>query len=336
MGFSTLFEEWQTTLEARAVRKGFYESIILPFPLKKMLLELSWRKKGKEFEPKLTMMIDPADYFIQPSPGRKYEVKQLIAGGKPENSVDLVFVPEGYTAGQMDKFLADVNKLCDYLFNTAPYNRYPEKFNIFAVLAPSEDEGCDIPGAGIWKNTQMNSSFYTFNSERYLTTLDYWKVRDLSALAPCDHVVILVNSEKYGGGGVYNHYTLTSTDNKYSSFVFVHELGHGFGGLGDEYYTSDVAYNDFYSPAVEPWEPNLTTLVDFKAKWQDLLRPGTPVPTPALPEYLNSTGVFEGGGYVEKGVYRPAYNCIMKSSDAPGYCKVCEVSIEKMILFYSE
>jgi hypothetical protein len=200
-------------------------------------------------------------------------------------------------------------------------------------MDPSEDAGADIPGAGIWKNTLVNSSFYTFDSERYLTTLDFWKVKDIAALAPYDQIYILVNTEKYGGGGIYNHYNLTSTGNQHSSTVFIHEFGHGFAGLGDEYYTSDVSYTDFYSPEIEPWEPNLTTLVNFSEKWENLLIPGTPVPTPESPEYINTTGVFEGGGYVAKGVYRPAVNCRMKSNNSEHFCQVCEKTIEQMILF---
>jgi len=281
-------------------------------------------------------MIDPQNYFIQPSPGLKYSVDNIRLSGDPEHSVDIVFVPEGYTQSQMGEFKADVLRLTDSLFAVKPFSTYAKSFNLYAIMAPSEEEGTDIPGADIWKNTLVNSSFYTFDSERYLTTLDFWKVRDVAALAPYDQIFILVNTSKYGGGGIFNHYSLTSSDNELSAKVFIHEFGHGFAGLGDEYYTSDVSYSDFYSTETEPWEPNLTTLVDFTVKWEKMLKSGTPVPTPATSEYINITGVFEGGGYAAKGIYRPAYDCRMKSNKPDKFCEVCENSVEKMILFLTE
>jgi hypothetical protein len=145
-----------------------------------------------------------------------------------------------------------------------------------------------------------------------------------------------VNTNKYGGGGIFNHYNLTSASNDLSPQVFIHEFGHGFAGLGDEYYTSDVSYSDFYSRDIEPWEPNLTTLVNFSSKWLKLIKPGTPVPTPVTLESKKSTGVFEGGGYVATGVFRPAFDCRMKSNDSKDYCQVCQLSIEKMILFLTQ
>jgi hypothetical protein len=236
----------------------------------------------------------------------------------------------------MGKFKKDILRLTDSLFTNSPFSEYKNKFNFYAVLAPSVDSGSDIPGNGTWKNTIVNSSFYTFDSERYLTTLDFWKVKDIAALAPYDQIYILVNTDKYGGGGVYNHFNLTSVDNRLSSFVFIHEFGHGFGGLGDEYYTSDVSYSDFYSTKTEPWEPNLTTLVNFSSKWENMLKPGTPVPTPPLPVYINSTGVFEGGGYAAKGIFRPSYDCHMKSGNYGKFCEVCEHSLKTMLMFVTQ
>jgi hypothetical protein len=335
-GFSTLFQEWQTTAEASVIKKGFYESTVIPFPKSPIRFEIYEREGGSAYVLKLSVKIDPANYFIEPSPGLNYDVEKIRISGEPDKCVDIVFIPEGYTRNQMGKFKSDINRLADSLFSVKPFSDYKNKFNIYAVLAPSIDEGADIPGAHIWKNTLVNSGFYTFDSERYLTTLDFWRVRDIAALAPNDQIYVLVNTTKYGGGGVYNHYSLTSASNELSSQVFIHEFGHGFAGLGDEYYTSDVSYSDFYSPKIEPWEPNLTTLVNFSSKWKNLLGTTTPIPTPVTPESIKNTGVFEGGGYVAKGVYRPAYDCRMKSNTPDGFCKVCELSIEKMILFLTQ
>ncbi len=335
-GFASLFQEWQTTKEAEIIKKGFFQTAIIPYPKVPVRFEIYERNEKSDFVLKLSVNIDPSDYFIEPVAESKYKVENIRVKGDPSHSVDLVFIPEGYTKDQMGKFKEDILRLTDTLFQSAPFSKYIEKFNLYAVIAPSEEEGADIPGAGIWKNTVVSSSFYTFDSERYLTTLDYWKVKDLSGLAPCDQVYILVNTKKYGGGAVYNYYNLTAAGTELSPVVFVHEFGHGFAGLGDEYYTSDVSYSDFYSPKVEPWEPNLTTLINFQDKWKDMLSPGTPVPTPPTANYINSPGVFEGGGYVATGVYRPAFDCRMKSNTAEGFCKVCQLSIEKMILFLTE
>ncbi len=335
-GFSTLFQEWQTTDEATLLNKGFYQSTNIPFPKQAVVFEIYERDQNAEFQLKLSVKIDPSDYFIEPTPGSDYPVNKIRVSGDPAHCVDIVFIPEGYTSEQMGKFESDVVRLTDSLFSIKPFSTYSDKFNLYAVLAPSAEEGADIPGKNIWKNTLVNSTFYTFDSERYLTTLDFWSVKDVAALAPYDQIYILVNTEKYGGGGVYNHYNLTSVDNILSAKVFVHEFGHGFAGLGDEYYTSDVSYNEFYSPDIEPWEPNLTTLVDFSSKWEKMIEQGTPVPTPSTQDYKSITGVFEGGGYVAKGVYRPALDCYMKSNTPDCFCKVCEHSIEKMIRFLTE
>jgi hypothetical protein len=332
-GFSTLFQEWQTTAEAQKTDRGFYQSTVIPFPKDAVRFEIYERDNFSSFTLKFSMKIDPSDYFIQPSPGVEFIVDKIRISGEPAHCVDIVFIPEGYTENQMGKFEADILRLTDSLFKIKPFSDYRNKFNLYAVLSPSKEQGTDIPGKNIWKNTLVNSSFYTFGSERYLTTLDFWKVRDIAALTPCDQICILVNTKKYGGGGVYNYYTLTSASNELSPQVFIHEFGHGFAGLGDEYYTSDVSYIDFYSTKMEPWEPNLTTLVNFSAKWKNQLNPETPVPTPVTPEYINSTGVFEGGGYNAKGVYRPAFDCRMKTNSRDSFCEVCQLSIEKMILF---
>lgn len=332
-GFSTLFQEWQTTDEAKKINKSFFQTTIIPFPKEKIRFEIYKRDKFSAWELKFSVVINPADYFIQPSPQDFYKVDSVLISGEPAHTIDIVFIPEGYTKDQLGKFKKDIARLTDSLFAVEPFKTHHNKFNLYAVMAPSEEEGADIPGINLWKKTVVNSTFYTFDSERYLTTLDFWKVRDLAALAPCDQVYILVNTEKYGGGGVYNHYNLTSASNALSPQVFIHEFGHGFAGLGDEYYESDVSYTDFYSPQIEPWEPNLTTLKNFPVKWKNMLAPGTPIPTPPTEKYINETGVFEGGGYVSKGVYRPAYDCRMKSNRPEEFCKVCQKSIEKMILF---
>jgi hypothetical protein len=180
----------------------------------------------------------------------------------------------------------------------------------------------------------VNSSFYTFDIDRYLTTQDIKAVNDYAATVPHDYIIILINSTKYGGGGVYNYYVGTTTGHKLSPKVFIHEFGHGFAGLADEYYSSSVAYNEFYPLNVEPWEPNLTTMVNFESKWKKMIGKDTPQPTPAEEKYENVTGLFEGGGYAAKGIFRPEMDCRMKSNGSKGYCSVCRAAIKETIEFY--
>jgi len=171
----------------------------------------------------------------------------------------------------MEKFRADVKKMVDYLFAEVPFSEYKDRFNIWAVEAISQDSGTDVPGENIYVNTALNSSFYTFDIDRYLTTQDIKAVNDYAATVPHDYIIVLINSSRYGGGGVYNYYTGTTTGNQLSPKVFIHEFGHGFAGLADEYYTSTVAYDEFYPLNVEPWEPNITTMVNFGSKWKEMI-----------------------------------------------------------------
>jgi len=182
----------------------------------------------------------------------------------------------------------------------------------------------------------VNTTFYTFDLDRYLMTADNKVLRDVASYAPYDQIYILVNTIKYGGGSIYNHYSVCAIDCRFVEYIIVHEFGHGFGSLADEYYTSDVAYQDFYPTDIEPLDPNITTLVDFDSKWKDLVENDTPIPTPDTPEYKDKVGVFEGGGYVAKGVFRPYEECTMKSISYNNFCPVCKRALQRMIDFYTE
>ncbi|RPI44315.1 MAG: peptidase M64, partial [Bacteroidetes bacterium] len=221
-----------------------------------------------------------------------------------------------------------------YIFSEEPFKSNRRAFNIRAVKSFSVDSGTDIPGEGTWKNTVLNSSFYTFGIERYMTTLDYRSVCDVASNAHYDQVYILVNTPKYGGGGIYNFYSISASDNNESRAVVIHEFGHAFAGLADEYFNSEVAYNVYFNLEAEPWNPNLTTLVAFGSKWRDQVGTGTPVPTPADEQYAGAVGVFEGGGYVSRGVFRPMIDCRMHTNDAE-FCPVCRKAILKMIGRYT-
>jgi len=335
-GYSSLFYEYRSTEEARTQCGNYPESVVMPFPKKPVRLEFHSRQKDLSWLKMHEVIFDPATTDVNTPSNTFYPYLPLHKSGNPKKKLDLVFLPEGYAQDEKEKFRVDCAKFRDWLFATDPYGEYQKKINIWMVLAASEESGTDIPGDSIYRNTIMNSNFYTFGSERYLTTGDYKAVRNLAANAPCDQVVILVNSEKYGGGGIYNFYAISTTGHPNSDLVFTHEFGHSFAGLGDEYYNSEVAVEDFYPLDVEPWEPNITTLVDFGSKWQDMLAPGTPVPTPADISWQDRIGVFEGGGYMAKGVYRPFMDCSMNVIKFNNFCPVCQRSIRRMIEYYSK
>ncbi|WP_289054467.1 M64 family metallopeptidase [Carboxylicivirga marina] len=335
-GFCTLFEEWRTTEESKSVNKAFFQTVTFPYPKQEVIFTLNERQKDGAYNPLLTTIINPDDTNIRKEKVPEYEVLQVINNGEAVNKVDFTFIAEGYTVNEMDKFKADVKKMADYILSMEPYNSNVDKFNFWAVCSPSADSGTDNPREEKWVSTAVNSSFNTFYIERYLETYDVRAIRDIAACAPYDHICVLVNSDKYGGGGIYNHFSIGTADHPFAKEVMLHEIGHGFAGLADEYYTSDVAYQNFFDLNVEPWQPNVTTLVNFDSKWKHLVDDSTPIPTPADKEYADVTGVFEGGGYVEKGVYRPAVNCRMKTNQAEGFCQACQAAIVKMIDFVTD
>lgn len=335
-GFSTLFQEWQTTPEAKTMNRTFYQAAIFPYPKNNIRLEIDARQWNGNFQTIYSTEILPDNYFVLKELPLTFDTTQIVQNGNPHNMVDVVILAEGYTANEMDKFVADAHRISRYLFNEEPFKTEQSHFNVTAIHTPSIESGTDIPGEGTYKNTLFNSSFYTFDVSRYLTTSDMKTIYDAAAAVPYDHIYILVNSERYGGGGFYNFLSVCTADNALTKEVFVHEFGHGFAGLGDEYYTSDVAYEDFYNLKVEPWEPNITTLVNFESKWKAMVADTVPVPTPRKSAYNKTVGVYEGGGYTSKGIYSPHMDCRMKSNEAGEFCPVCREAIKQTIQSFVE
>jgi hypothetical protein len=335
-GYSTLFDEWQTTPEAQTTSCCYPESVVMPFPRQKVVLSIFSRNKAGEWLKTFEHPVDPQSYLIK-SENKNLPVFDVVKSGNPEKMVDLVLLAEGYTADQEELFRADCRKFADELFSYAPYSQNKNKFNIRGVWAPSNEAGPDIPGDHSWNNTRLNSSFYTFDSERYLMVNDFQEIRDVAGNAPYDYIYILANTDKYGGGAIYNFYGISAAHHAdETGKIYIHEFGHLFAGLGDEY-VGGVEYSEFYPLNVEPWEPNLTTLVQFDKKWKDLLPEGTAVPTPVKPENKQKLGVYEGGGYVIKGVYRPWINCLMNNLHSIDvFCPVCSKSIQETIDFNCE
>ncbi|MFN8255303.1 MAG: M64 family metallopeptidase [Bacteroidales bacterium] len=331
--FCTLFREWLDTPEAKEISRTYYGSVVMPFPKNKIIVKLQNRDLKQVFHTVYELKVDPKDYNIVKDQANQYKTEKIMNSGDPAVKLDIVVIPEGYTAEEMDKFRNDAKRFMGYFFKVSPYKENMQSFNFWAVIAPSAESGTDVPGENIWKNTILNSHFYTFGWDRYLTSRDVRQIRDLAGLVPYDQIFILVNTKRYGGGGFYNYYNLCASDNKYSEEVFTHEFGHAFAALGDEY--DGNAYRD-YDMTAELWEPNLTNLVNFESKWKSMLDEKTPVPTPLSPQYIGKLGVFEGGGYREKGIYRPVFDCKMRSNSTKEYCPVCRDAVLKMLKFYCE
>ncbi len=280
-GFSSIYGEWESTDEAKSVRRSFHESVRFPFPLRPVQVTLLKRSPDNAFREAASFLVDPGAQEIRREPLRGVgKVWTLFENGSPETKVDLLILGDGYTAAEMQTFHDDARRLVEVLFSTPPFRERRRDFNVRAIDTPSEDSGVDRPSDSVHRRTALGVTYDIFGSERYVLTFDNKALRETAARAPYEFIEILVNGEKYGGGGIYNLFATCSTRSGSSPYVFVHEFGHHFAALADEYYTSEVAY-DTTTPVVEPWEPNITALLDPAAlKWKDLASPGIPLPTP--------------------------------------------------------
>lgn len=331
--FSTLMQEWITTDEAKHKRKAFENPVLVPFPKADAVFELTFRDRKGNYNLMSSLDFDPTDMLVRNIDGReKVASEYILKNGSYEDCIDLIILPEGYSKEEKELFHEDAAKAVEILFSHNPFDKCKDRFNVLRVDTFSNESGVSIPRKGEWKNSVFKSHFDTFYSDRYLTTSRMKNLHEIIGGLHYEHIIVLVNTPVYGGGGIYNYYTLTSSRVKYFPPVLVHEFGHSFAGLGDEYYyeKSDDMEVDMYDTTVEPWEPNITTLVDFGSKWKDMV--GKDVPVPTKVDDNAGVGAYEGGGYMNKGVYRPVYNeCRMKNNVAKSFCPVCERAILKMI-----
>ncbi|MDZ7288496.1 MAG: IgA Peptidase M64 [candidate division KSB1 bacterium] len=283
-GYATLFNEWQTTEEAkRGVFKTMHETVCMPLPKKPVIVEILRRDRQNYFSQQLfTTVIDPGSRFVSHEKrATPAEVFPLIKNGEPANKVDLALLAEGYTANQRQKFISDAQRMTDIFFEHTPFKENKPKFNVSAVFVASTEAGPDNPRGGEWRNTALGMSFNTFDTDRYMMSFENRAIQDAAANVPFDYIIILVNSTKYGGGGIFRFYACTTVDNERSEYVLVHEFGHAFTQLADEYFSSEVAYLDAYPSGVEPWEPNITRLLNPpEVKWRQFVEKDTPIPTP--------------------------------------------------------
>lgn len=335
--FSSLFQEWLETDEAKEVTRGFENTFLLPYPLRPVEIEITLFDPHRNVRATMKHTLRPDDVLIAQK-GRSHITphKYLLQNGSPEECIDVAILAEGYTPREIQTFYADADVACESIFAHEPFKSMKGRFNVVAVASPSTDSGVSVPRLNEWKHTAFGSHFSTFYSDRYLTTSRVKKIHDALAGIPYEHIILLANTAEYGGGGIYNAYTLTTAHHPMFRPVVVHEFGHSFGGLADEYFYDNDVMTDTYPLDVEPWEQNISTRVDFASKWQDMLAPGTPVPTPTDAAAKYPTGVYEGGGYSAKGIFRPADNCRMRTNNYPAFCPVCQRALRRIIKFYTE
>ena len=342
--FSTLFQEWQTTEEATHVRKAFENVFLLPMPSAEAVVEVELYDFRGGVSASLSHNVLPSDILIRRMDPVIPPHRYLHQGGDVKDCIDVAIVAEGYTADEADKFYADAKVAMEAILAHEPFGQYQDRFNFVAVALSSAESGVSVPGKGEWKKTALSSHFNTFYMDRYLTTLRLRQMHDRLCGIPYEHIVILANTDTYGGGGIYNSYTLTTAGHVSFIPVVVHEFGHSFAGLADEYYYDDQ-FVEYYYPDCEPWEQNITTLFDFTSKWDDMLPKVIGIPTAPVQGNIwesfhegvgmdSMIGVYEGAGYQSKGVYRPFPDCRMKTNAAESFCPVCQRAIARMIEYH--
>ena len=352
-GFNTLFNEWQCTPEAKTTQRAMPEGITFPYPKADVVVEFYTRENATgTMHKRWSYEVDVDSYFIRQA-RPTLTATDIHYTGNPAQRVDVVIIPEGYTEAEKALFMEAARQFAEDILSYAPYTEYRERFNFRAVWAPSDESGVTIPGERIWRNTVLDAHYYTFDSERYQMFEDYQRVLDIAAHVPYEIIYVLTNSQKYGGGGIYNFYGMSAANIPGASTrkTYSHEFGHLFVGLADEY-VGGTEMSDLYFPDVEPWEGNITTLTDLDAKaWGRLLpadqrdkvtdhtgwglnpqNPESPAYNPKRPWAL---GIYEGGGYLQRGVYRPWPNCMMNwFHTIDEYCPVCVEEIRMMIERY--
>jgi hypothetical protein len=319
--FSTLFQEWLATAEAKKTRKSFENVFLMPYPKHPVSITIELKDYHAQVMTSMTHEIDPKDILIRKMKRKEDAPYVTIQQAADTNCcIHIAYVAEGYTEDQMEQYLEDCRVATESLFQHEPFKLLRDRFHIIALCSPSHETDVSQPGKNIWLNTALGSHFDTFYIERYLTTLHLKQLHDWLACTPYEHIIVLANTAHYGGGGIYNSYNLSYTRGDKFRPVVVHEFGHSFGGLGDEYPYGDE--DPMYFADTEPWEPNLTTTTKKPAKWQNLIDEG-------------KAGLVEGGGYLSQGVWRGQEDCRMRTNEHPEFCPVCQQALKRLIDFYT-
>jgi hypothetical protein len=280
-GFASIYGEWETTDEARTANRTFHESLRFPAPQAPVQIVVKKRDSNNAFREIWSTIVDPKDMFVvtskPQSPGKLIEIQK---SGDPASKVDFLILGDGYTAAELKKFEGDARRLVEILFATSPFKERRKDFNVWAICPAASESGISRPSTGIHRRSPLGASYDAFGSERYVLTFENRALREVASFAPYEFIEIITNSRTYGGGGIFGLYSTVAAESEQAPYVFVHEFGHHFAGLADEYYTSPVAYLPV-TVRTEPWEPNATALLDPKnLKWKDLVAPDTPIPTP--------------------------------------------------------
>ena len=279
-GFSTIFGEWRSTDEANKVTRGFQESVRFPKQGKPVKVRILRRDERNQFSVAWSVEVDPdAPDVVRKQPAAPATPIPIRVSGASPDKVDLLVLGDGYTAADMKKFEADARRLADHLFTVSPFKERAKDFNVWALAVPTMESGVSRPSTGVHHASALGTRYDIFGSERYVLTLDNRALRDMAQNAHYEFIEILVNNDTYGGGGIFGQFSTAAASNDWANYLFVHEFGHHFAGLADEYYTSPVAYAPA-SGRMEPWEPNVTALRDPAAlKWKRHVKAGTPLPT---------------------------------------------------------
>lgn len=280
-GFSTIFGEWRTTEEAGKLTRAFHESVRFPQFDRPVRVRILKRDERNAFSVVWSVDVDPAaPDVVREQPSLPAKPIPLRVSGPSPSKVDLLVLGDGYTAAEMKKFEADARRLADYLFTVSPFKERANDFNVWGLAVPTAKSGVTRPSTGVHNASALGTRYDIFGSERYVLTLDNRALRDIAQHAPYEFIEILINNETYGGGGIYGQFSTAAAGNDWANYLFVHEFGHHFAGLADEYYTSPVAYAST-GERLEPWEPNVTALRDpARLKWKKHVKAGTPLPTP--------------------------------------------------------
>lgn len=340
--FDSMFSEYVTTAPALdGVSRVFEITVRCPMPKKPIRFVLENRNSSYEFLPVFERVVDPQDLHIRrESADQKDGIVEVQINGDPQQKVDIVYLSEGYTAAEEGDFREDVHRISEYMFTQRPFEELKDRFNVRGVFRASSESGTDEPAQRRYRSTNLNATFNTFDLDRYLLVEDNHAMHRMAAQVPYDTIIVLVNSKRYGGGGIGLDYCAGTADHQHSALTLLHEFGHSFAYLADEY-IGNVVYNDMYPEGIEPVEPNITRETHpERIKWKKFLTPDVELPTSLLDgseaKKRQIVGAFEGGGYVSKGIFRPEQDCWMgKLDQEEGYCAVCADAVRRMIFAHA-
>ena len=236
-GFGSIYDEWVTTEEAKTATRTFHESVRFPAPAAPVTVSIRKRAAGDQWRDVWTTTVDPANMFVntappEPNPGAVIAIER---NGDSAKKVDLLLVGDGYTAAERGKFEADARRLVSVLFSTSPFKERRTDFNVWGLVPAARESGVSRPSQGLHRASPVGATYDAFGTERYVLTFNNKAFRGVASYAPYDVVEIVTNSRAYGGGGIYGLYSTVAADNAFSPYVFVHEFGHHFAALADEY-----------------------------------------------------------------------------------------------------